>query len=385
MNVNSSFLILAIIFVEAIANSQSFEWAKQTGGTSTDIGRSITVDAAGNVYSVGYFQGSVDFDPGPGNAILNSSGDNDIFIQKMDANGNYIWAKSMGGTLDDRGYSITVDPSGSIYTTGYFRDNVDFDPGTGTDNLIALGETDVFIQKLDSSGNFIWARQMGGLSFDAGYSIVEDGSGNIYTVGYFWGVADFNPGGGILYLTSDGFSDVFVQKLDTSGNFIWAKRIGGTNEVFGNSVSVDGSGNVYTIGDFKGTVDFDPSAGTENLTSNGFEDIFIQKMTASGNLSWVKQMGGIDTDEGRSIKIDPLGNVYSTGFFLDIVDFDPGTGSADLNGGSGDIYVLKLDPNGNYIWAKRMGGGSFRLWIFYCSGRFRKCLHHRVFSGISRF
>ena len=200
----------------------------------------------------------------------------------------YAWSSAQatvsvfGGASSEYGYSIAVDSSGNVYTTGYFQGTVDFDPGTGTSNLTSAGSTDVFVSKLDSSGNFVWAKRLGGASSDYGYSIAVDSSGNVYTTGYFEGTADFDPGAGTSNLTSAGSGDVFVSKLDSSGALVWAKGFGGTSNDRGQSIAVDSSGNVYTTGYFAGTVDFDPGAGTSNLTSAGGDDVFVLKLTSSG-------------------------------------------------------------------------------------------------------
>jgi hypothetical protein len=197
----------------ALAGDGDFVWAKQMGGTDYDVGQGIAVDMAGNVYTTGYFQGTADFDPGPGSFNLTSTGNEDIFVSKLDSAGNLVWAKQMGGTSGDAGQDIAVDAAGNVYTTGFFYSTVDFDPGPGTFNLTSTGDTDIFVSKLDSAGNFVWAKQMGGTDPDAGYDIAVDAAGNVYTTGYFWGTADFDPGPGSFNLTSAGFSDIFVSKL----------------------------------------------------------------------------------------------------------------------------------------------------------------------------
>src|SRR5690606_29098604 len=118
----------------------------------------------------------------------------DIFVSKLDPNGNFLWAKQMGGTDNDQGISITVDTSGNIYTTGIFRNTVDFDPGAGVYNLTAVVGNDIFISKLDANGNFLWAKQMGSGGNTRSNSIVLDTNGNIYTTGIFQSTADFDPG-----------------------------------------------------------------------------------------------------------------------------------------------------------------------------------------------
>ena len=114
------------------------------------------------------------------------------FITKSDASGNLIWAKNLGGS--NASTSIAVDVLRNVYITGSFRGTADFDPGPGTYNLTSAGDEDIFVTKLDASGNFVWAKKMGGASDDDGNSIAVDASGNVYTTGYFQGTADFDPG-----------------------------------------------------------------------------------------------------------------------------------------------------------------------------------------------
>ncbi len=352
----------------------TLQWAKSIGGTLNDTGEDIVLDASGNVYTTGYFSGTADFDPGAGVYNLTSAGAVDIFISKLDAAGNFIWARSMGGTGSGWGISIALDGSGNVYTTGYFQGTVDFDPSAGIYNLNSgwLTVIDIFISKLDANGNFLWAGRMGGTNGSYGRSIAIDGSGNVYTTGYFSATADFDPGAGVYNLTSTGSYDMFISKLDANGNFIWAAHmvqtsIGGGNE-YGRSIAIDGSGNVYTTGFFQGTVDFDPGAGVYNLTSAGIllgsYDIFISKLDANGNFIWANRMGGTSDDYGYSIALDGCGNVYITGFFNGTADFDPDpavvynlTSPGGIFGGRG-IFISKLDVAGNFLWAVSIGGAG---------------------------
>ena len=224
---------------------------------------------------------------------------------------DWLWAKSIGGTLGNysQAQSMALDDSGNVYTTGTFRGTIDFDPGPGVFNLTSIGGgyNDMFISKLDSSGNFVWVKQIAGSeSSTEGYSIALDASGNIYTTGSFNGTVDFNPGVETFNLTSTGgrygWSEIFVSKLSSSGNFVWAKAMGGTEDAYGTAIAIDGSGNIYTIGNFSDTCDFDPGVGAYNLISKGYTDIFITKLDSSGNLFWAKTIGGTLYDFGRDRK-----------------------------------------------------------------------------------
>jgi hypothetical protein len=331
--------------------------AKRIGGTGYDSGNSIAVDSIGNIYTTGYFDGTVDFDPGAGISNLVAVGLEDIFIAKLDINGSLVWAKNMGGSDYDGGNNIALDSNGNIYTTGYFVGTVDFDPGAGTANLTSVGESDIFISKLDNNGNFVWAKSIGGVNNEGVHEFVLDSNGYIYAVGSFVGTTDFNPDAGVFNLTSAGSNDIFVFKLDNLGSFVWAKRMGGVDGDQGVGIALDTNGNVYTTGVFRATADFDPGAGTFNLVGAGNNDIYISKLDSLGIFVWAKGMGEPNNDGGAGIALDTNGNVYTTGSYVGTVDFDPGAGTANLtSAGNTDIFVSKLDSGGNFIWAKSMGG-----------------------------
>lgn len=353
------------VFICKLNTSGNFVWAKQIGGSSDDFARSVAVDVSGNIVITGSFNGVVDFDPGPGTFGLTSEGNWDVFICKLDGSGNFVWAERYGSSAEDYGNGIKTDASENIYITGSFKGTVDFDPGQGTYDLTA-GYVDVFVLKLNSSGNLIWANKMGGPFTDSGNSIDVDAFGNVYITGNFLGTADFDPGPGIFDLNSNitggSDADMFVSKLDASGNFVWAKQVSGTNNYYcyGYSIAVDNSGNVYTTGSFKETVDFDPGPATFNIAASGLDDGFALKLDSTGNFIWAKQVGGCQNEDyGNAILVDATGNVYISGVFQYIADFDPGPGIYDLHAAGGtDIYVCKLSDSGNFIWAIDMGGGS---------------------------
>ncbi len=352
------FLIFLLANFNSSVYSQNFQWANKIGGIYSEIGKAIATDAGGNVYTTGNFQGSVDFDPGTGTFSLTGFGNEDIFVSKLDASGNFVWAKQIGGTTYESGVSIALDPSGNIYTTGYFDGTADFDPGPGVFNLSSAGSYDIFISKLDASGNFVWAKSIGSGAVDYSRSIVIDGIGNIFSTGYFTGSVDFDPNSGVFNLTSNGNYDVYVFKLDAAGNFIWAKNMGGPNNDVGHAISLDGSGNAYTTGYFSTTADFDPGASSFNLTCAGTTDVFVSKLDASGNFIWAKGLGGANSEIGTSIAVDAIGNVYTTGIFKGTADFDPGSGVFNIvsSVGSDNIFISKLDASGNFSWAKAIVG-----------------------------
>ncbi|ESU22320.1 hypothetical protein FEDK69T_23030 [Flavobacterium enshiense DK69] len=330
------------------------------GGGS--YGSSIAVDALGNRYVAGSFQGTADFDPSDATANLTSVGSTDAFIAKYDSNGNYLWAKAFGGASGESVNSIALSSIGELYVTGYFYDTADFDPSVAKAKLTSVGDGDIFIAKYDSSGNYLWAKAMGGPGYDQGDSVAVNSSGEAYITGYFVDTVDFDPSAATANLISAGQADIFIAKYSSSGSYIWAKRIGGTENDVGNSIALNSSGQVLITGYFQNTVDFDPSSATANLTSAGSGDIFIAKYDGNGNYLWANAVRGTGYEQGDAIAVNSIGEIYVTGLFQNTVDFNPSAATANLtSAGMEDIFIAKYDSNGSYLWAKAMGGpGSDR-------------------------
>ena len=218
---------------------------KTYGGTLTDIGYGIAVDSSSNVHITGSFRGTVDFGGGD---ITSAASSSDIFVLKLNSSGVFQWVKTYGGTSNEYGYDIALDSSGNTYITGTFLGTVDFGGG----NITAAVLIDTFVIKTNSSGVFQWVKTYGGSASEFGYRIAVDSSDNVYITGHFTGTLDFGGGN----VTSVGNEDIFVLKLNSSGVFQWVKTYGDTSADFGYGIAVDSSSNVYITGYFVGTVDF---------------------------------------------------------------------------------------------------------------------------------
>ncbi len=395
------------------------DFAVSMGGTLDEIGRGIAVDAGGNVYTTGYFFGTADFDPGAGASSLTASGQpSDVFISKLDQAGNFVWAKQIGGPQSDRGEKIALDGAGNVYVTGTFAGTIDADPGVEVSNLIGAGGADAFVVKLNSSGDFVWAKGFGGLDEDFARDIAIDAAGNVVVTGDYRGTIDLDPGAGVLNMMSAGdydayvvqlssvgdlnwgrsaggtFNDIglglaldsasnvivtgryngpatfdavssvvlegagaFVMKLETGGNFVWARALSSTNLADGYSVATDSDDNIVTVGTFFGTIDLDPSVGIANRTSNGGSDMFVAKLDSAGGLLWGTSLGGLGFDAIYGVAVDASNGIYLTGGFDGLVDFDPSAGAFSLSSAGGtDAFVTKLDASGTLEWARRFGG-----------------------------
>jgi hypothetical protein len=365
-----SILFFTFVFVKA----QTFQWAKQFGGPSDSssfipswtFSSAITYDDYGNVYTIGTYNVNVDFDPGPDTFKLISSmgsSENDIFISKLDANGNFVWAKKIGGISLESATAIVVKNNKDIYITGYIASNTDFDPGPNVFNVTVNNYYTAFLLKLDTGGNFQWVKTISGMPIGNYYrgagisSLVFDNTGNILIGGSFNGIADFDPGVGVSNLTASvGYRDAFIAKWDSLGNFIWAKNFGNSELEYISSLDVDNSNNVYASGNYKGMIDMDPSSAVYNLDSIGGSDVFILKLDALGNFNWAKSIGGKSTDYSSHIELDSQGKIYLSGRFNDSADFDPSLSYNYLQSkGYSDVFISKFDNAGALIWVKSFG------------------------------
>ena len=330
-------------------HAQSFNWVKTGTGADSYLGRNLMIDPSGNTYNIGGFYGTSDF-----NGIeLTSNGGSDIYIQKLDKEGNTIWLKSIGGLGLDWASSIDFDTDGNIYVTGDFEETVDFDPSVEINELVAKS-IDSYILKLDSDGNFIWVKTIGGDAVVQSYDIVIDLAGDVIIGGRFQGTIDFDPSAGEFELTPQSEVDAYLLKLNSEGDFIWVSRMGGTGEVLVESFDVDAANNIFSTGNFNGTVDFDPTDGVSLLIATEGPSAFILKLNPAGDFLWAKNM---DSSVGFSLAVDLAGNVLSTGNFFGTVDFDPNAGVEELTAiDERDIFIQKLDAEGNLVWAKGIGG-----------------------------
>lgn len=404
------FTPLALLFaLSGTLRAQSFDWAYAIGDTGADDGTDLTTDAAGNVYITGRFEGTVDFDPGTGTypltAPVTTLGERDIFICKYTSAGAFVWAKQISArTVNTYEYRpvIALDGSGNVIISGLFQGTQDFNPGTGTFMMTAGSVGNLFLEKLDNNGNFIWAKCVNGNSWQMPSDLQADASGNIYLGGYLQGTADFDMDAGVHNLTAASTSTPagFIAKYDASGALSWANQIGGstsggTFDVV-NALALDPSGNVYVTGSFDGTEDLDPGAATLMMTAGGAFQAFVMKLTNAGNLVWVKQTQGGSSSEirGNSIAVDANGNTYYTGDYYGTVDLDPGAGLHTItsSGTNTQIFVSKLDNAGNFAWGGMQGGDGtldFGSAItldnngnVYCTGFFSKTVDFDMSSAV---
>jgi len=309
----------------------ALKWPLTFGDAADQYLMGVAVDGAGNVLLTGYFAGTVNFGGGP----LTSAGTLDAFVVKLDKSGNHVWSKRFGTTGASEAMAIAVDGAGNVIVTGELTGSVNFGGGA----LASAGGHDVFILKLDPSGNHVWSRRYGDAAGQFVTGLAADASGNVLVTGDFSGAIDF--GGGPL-TTPD--LDVFAAKLDQSGNLVWSRRFGDTAGQDGGGVAFDSKGNVILTGHYSGTVDLGGGA----LPSGGGGDVFVAKFDAAGGYVWAKHFGGTP----KGVAVDNADEVVVTGVFSGSVDFG---GGALTSAGGLDVFAVKLDSGGGHLWSKRFG------------------------------
>ncbi len=354
-------------FICKLSPAGDFIWARKTGGTGYDNSVRLCVDANNNLHTGGKFQATVDFDPSGATYNLISAGIDDAFIASYSTDGELLWAAKFGSTGYDYLEGL-VTMNGYLYATGYFQGTVDFDPGPDTYNLTATGPDAAFFLKLDTDGNFIWAKSISGTSSIISFDIDVDSSGNVYAGGEWWSTCDFDPGTGTQTKTATNFSaDAFLLKLDEDGNFAWVNIFKGTGDEWLKSIDLHDNGDIGIAGVFQVTLDADPGAGIYNLVSNGVYDFFVCRINgADGTLIWAKSAGGATNDQLGQLDVAASGDYFLSGGFSSTVDFDPGPGNYSLTAvGSLDILFWQLDGNGLFkaafgfgsAWASCFGNG----------------------------
>jgi hypothetical protein len=341
-------------FVCKLDGNGNYIWAKKFSN-SYNQGFSVDCDPGGNTYITGEFLQTVDFDPS--SAILNLTGQGfapDLFIVKLDEQGNLIWVKAIVGDNSEFSTDIKVDQNGNVYTCGYFYGTADFDPSAATFHLSSAKPTttDMFITKFDLNGNLLWAKSYGDSLDDFGYRLAIDLTGNVYSVGWFYGTINFDQGFSDFSIsTYQGAKNGFILKLNNQGNFVWANGILGFGEIVMSDITLDSLSNIYVTGNLIYTADFDFSASTFDLYSNGGPDLFIAKYDANGMFHFANNVGDSSPfgtgAYGNAIALDNNQNIFVTGGFIGTIDFDPSANLSNLTSelpNVNDLMIIKHGP-----------------------------------------
>lgn len=400
------FAIIMVVFTTFITTSYSqyFVWGRNAGSPSgNEISAGVSTDTYGNAYYTGKFQSQALF---PNNQTYISNGSSDIFVSKINAQGNTIWVKTAGSSNIDEGTAVAVDAQGNVYATGFYSGTASF----GNQNITVAGNTDAFLVKYNNAGNLIWVVSAGGNDSDKAKSVAVDAAGNVYISGSYINSATFgnitvncsgpgvflakyNSAGQIQWVRSSTgaasasgndialsgttvymvgnfsysitFGTVtlesanprppiqgFVVAYDNSGNILWGKtQISGLGQSWFYGCAADASGNVFIAGKFDSNIQLD----AVSVSTSGLQDAIFIKYNSAGVIQWAKACGGATGHEGAvDIKVS-LNQVYAAGFFSNISSF--GMFTLAPNGGGSDIFVTSLEiSTGNFTSAVSDGG-----------------------------
>ncbi|MBK9526130.1 MAG: SBBP repeat-containing protein [Bacteroidetes bacterium] len=331
-------LVISFSFLFSQLNAQTVQWAHSATSQGYEDGNAITADDSGNVYVSGQIEYTTHFD---GGMQLSSNGIHDIFVGKYSPDGTLKWVRNAGGRGGDVGYGVAVDNLHNCYATGEIEDTAQF---SSTVSLVSAGGNDIFVSKYNMNGQLVWAKRFGSTESDKGYSLMTNSNGDIFLTGFYSAHIYFDN----IHLTPAGLSDVYTVKMNSSGVVQWAKKGAGTDEDRGKGITFDNNGNIYVAGYFTDQATFSGTTITNNGTTGGF----LVKYDPNGQLTWIKS-NCCGTSEYDGIAIDENGFVYTTGYFEGSVTI----GNTTLtSSGNADILIVKYDPSGNIIWAKKAGG-----------------------------
>lgn len=358
-------------FIAKYAPDNSLLWARRMGGDmeiinttydSYDFGEGLALDPAGNAYLIGTYHGPSDFGP-----ITLAGGRSEVFVAKLDPDGNFVWAnaytglnvKATGGEGRKFAGGIAVDAAGNVVTAGSTA-AVD---STGTSWTM----NGFNVRKYTPAGSLAWSARYDNWGGDASGGVKADAAGNVYVGGQFGGTLDFNLDPrktasvtGSSTVRYGEAVNAYVLKLTAAGTFGWvaplvAKTAAAPASVVRvNDFALDAAGNVLVGGSYAGQVDFDPAAKVDrrlpNLSADG--DGYVAKLTPAGALAWATPLGG---GLVLTLAVDASGNSYAAGTFGQT--FTPGYGlPAATDVGGADGFVARLNPTGAVNWAGTFGG-----------------------------
>ncbi|MFN2430667.1 MAG: hypothetical protein ABR574_11660, partial [Cryomorphaceae bacterium] len=322
-----------------------------------NLSKGLALDSDHNVYIAGYSVDTVDFDPGPEEA-LQIAGYRDIYFAKYDSAGNYLWAHVLATDGYNRANHIATDTEGNAVIIGHGSNPADFNPGPGEAILGNDGDAGFygFLAKYNTNGSYLWAVELKSIL----RRVTTDPDGNIYVTGAFSQSFDIDPGPGELIL-NPGSGGICIAKFSPAGELIWAQALSGAGNLgTPTSLSFGESENLLIAGSFGNTVDFDTSPAEYNLAAETASDRFFAMYTSDGALVWARGInvngywaGGGGSPEYIGIRENADGDIIVAGNFKETVDFDPGPQSELVfTGLNRSTFFAKYNSDGNFLWVK---------------------------------
>ena len=347
----STFLICLAVYCHSAAQTD-IEWIKTFGGDLEESHKDAFIDNYDNVYSVGYFESTnMDINPGEEEEIVEALGEDDIFIQKLDSDGNFLWAKVIGTTTSEQANGIDGDSDGNIYITGSFSSTIDFDPNAGIYEVSPEGESETFVLKLDSEGNFVWVQTYGITeSVSKGHSIHITNDDNILIGGTCPTHMSFNDEEDGLV----GYDGGYILSIDIEGNYNWDSKFYSVGIDVVYDIATDADGGIFFTGNAGTLMHFGDDEIGDGLGVSSI-GIYIVKMNSSGDLIWGKTYSGGAYVQAYALTVDGNGDVYATGRIDFDTDFGDGDNEIIVSGfiSPGKAYMAKFDgEDGITHWAQ---------------------------------
>jgi hypothetical protein len=324
------------IFVAKLDFQGEFVWSKSIGSNAPEeSGSGINIDSDGSILVSGFFNNTMDFDPGPNSFILSPDYSITSFLLKLDAEGNFVWAKK---TLGSSGHKIRFDSENNILMSSTFNDMLVINL---SDTIYSSGYKDAFLQKFDINGDLIWWKTFGGSADEYISDIHIDSLDNIFVIGNFQKLVDFDPGIGIYYTSDTIYSNkIFIEKLDAQGNFDWVKTISGQGGIACRSVAMY-KNKIYVTGGLNGSINFSTSTGNNIIVANDDNDGYLMTLDENGNFISVGTYGAEFNGSEPKIKCDKLGNSFLHSSYFKNLYFNTNQGIKYL-GRDGYFFILKL-------------------------------------------
>lgn len=334
-------LLFLMVSVKATAQLPDWLWAKGGGVDGTGRVDETATDEAGNVFICGYFDNTAMMGTFP----LTSVGGFDAFVAKLDPSGNWLWATSFGSNGADDALGITVDLAGDAYITGFHEGDITI----GDSTFVADGSGDMFIAKIDGSGNWVWALDASGPGFSSGSGLVLGPNGSLYVGGMM------DNSGEVLgndTLPAGAENGMLVMRLSVDGNWQWVHLIKHLNAASLNGIAYSSGEGVVIAGSFLGTL----YAGGDTLLSGVTDKAFITVVDTTGSDQWAWRTSGSSTTVAYDVIVDGFGRMFVVGA--------ASAGTAQVGDSTfvitsaNDGLVMRISPNGFWDWSRKSTGSG---------------------------
>ncbi len=330
------------LFLAKLDRAGKRVWSRSYGGDFTDNLWAMARDADGNIYIAGSFHKKLVL----GKDALSSKGGDEVFVAKLDRDGQPLWARAAGGSGNDSALGVAAADQGSCVVTGQFSGQAIF----GKFALTSAGNTDAFVARLDSKGSWAWAMRAGAGGVDRAQAVAADKAGEVYVVGQYTKSLMFGPRQIKSAHGTGDHQDVFLARVGPGGGVRWLTGVDGTSYVDGNAVALDAKGNPHITGSF----DKEAYFGGKKQLSQGYRDIYVARFSADGKAGWVAIAGGTSNDFGNGLALDAQGRAVMVGSFY---SGSLKVGNTSLsNRGKTDVVVAWLSAAGKWLYAYPAGG-----------------------------